>query len=389
MGKTAIYLDYAAATPVDPRVLEAMLSYFSEEFGNPSGLYAIAQHARKAVDESRATIAGILHAKSQEIIFTSSGTESDNLALLGVAKAYAQQGKHIISTTIEHAAVLRSLEHLESEGFSVTYVPCDKNGLIDPKEIERAMREDTMLVSVMYANNEIGTIQPIEEISKRVKKKKAILHTDACQAPGSLSLDVQKLGVDLMTLNGGKIYGPKGVGVLYVRKGIKITPQMHGGSQEYRMRAGTENVPAIVGMAKALELAIQEGPKEAVRLQKLRNETIETILKKISGTELNGDHKKRLPNNINIFFDGIDAATLLMRLDMAGIAVSAGSACSSGAIEPSHVLLALGYGKKRAESSIRFTIGKSTQKEHLQTAVQILEKIIHDFRAGKSPKKRS
>ncbi|MDO8435308.1 MAG: cysteine desulfurase family protein [bacterium] len=390
----SIYLDHAAATPVRPEVLEAMLPYFTEKFGNPSAMYAAGREARIAVDDARAQIAAILGCADSEIIFTGSGTESDNLALFGAMRALsslrgarkgdvaipASQG-HLIVSAIEHHAVLEPACALEKEGFEVTYLPVDRDGFISLDELHEALRDDTTLVSIMYANNEIGTIQDIPAIAAVLKerKQKIYFHTDACQASGYLDLDVKKLGVDLMTLNASKIYGPKGIGVLYVRRGTPLQPLIVGGGQEGGMRSGTENVPAIVGMAKALELAQKEREQESARLTKLRDEFIEAILKAIPGATLNGLPTKRLPNNINITIPGVESEVLLMRLDEADISASTGSACAAGAIEPSHVLLALGLSKQETKSSVRFTLGRETMKADLSGMVETLSRIVPRF----------
>ncbi len=376
-----IYLDHAATTPMDPRVLEAMMPYFKEEFGNPSSIYSIAQRAKQALDEARSDVAEILGCAPEEIIFTSGGTESDNLAILGVARANKTKGKHIVTTKIEHHAVLHPCEVLEKEGFEVTYVEVEKNGIVDAEKVKAAVREDTILVSVMYANNEIGTIQPIGTIGRFCKKRNIPFHTDACQAAGVLDINVDRLKASLLTLNGSKIYGPKGVGVLFVRKGVSIQPLMYGGEQERRIRPGTENVAGIVGLAEALKLAQAESEKENKRLIALRDYLIKEIEARIPKVILNGDRTERLPNNVNVSILDIEGEALLLRLDMAGFAASSGSACTSGSLDPSHVILALGHPYEIAHGSLRFSLGKSTTKKDLDKLLEVLPKIVDDLRA--------
>lgn len=376
-----IYLDHAATTPMDPRVLEAMMPYFGPEFGNPSSIYAIAQRAKQALDEARSDVAEILGCTPEEIIFTSGGTESDNLAILGVARANKSKGNHIVTTKIEHHAVLHPCEVLEKEGFEVTYVEVEKNGIVDAEKLKAAIREDTILVSVMYANNEIGTIQPIGTIGRFCKKRDIPFHTDACQAAGALDINVDRLKVSLLTLNGSKIYGPKGVGVLYIKKGINIQPLMYGGEQERRIRPGTENVAGIVGLAKALQLAQEESEKENKRLIALRDYLIKGIETRIPKVILNGDRVERLPNNVNVSILDIEGEALLLRLDMAGFAASSGSACTSGSLDPSHVILALGHPYEIAHGSLRFSLGKNTTKKDLDNLLEVLPKIVDDLRA--------
>ena len=374
------YFDYAATTPCDVRVLKKMEPYFTLDFGNPSSIHQYGQIAKNAVDTARVEIAQILGCSPEEIYFTSGGTESDNLAILGTARANRTKGKHIITTTIEHHAVLHACEQLEDEGFEVTYINCDKDGIINPDEVKKAIRPDTILVSIMYANNEIGTIQPIWKIGRYCKNKGIPFHTDACQAAGVLEINVDKLIVDLMTLNGGKIYGPKGIGLLYVRKHTNIWPIMYGGEQEKRLRPGTENVPGIVGLAEALKLAQKDREKENKRLTELRDKLINGIIKTIPKVKLNGHPEKRLPNNVNVSILDIEGEAMLLRLDMLGIAASSGSACTSGSLDPSHVILALGHGYEIAHGSIRFTLGKQTKKEDIEYLLKVLPKVVEDLR---------
>lgn len=377
-----IYLDHAAATPLDPRVRTAMEPYMTVEFGNAGGLYREGRRAKDAIDNARKTIAASLCAMPDEIVFTSGGTEGDMLALFGITRAYGDKGKHIITTTIEHHAVLHACDALEKDGFEVTRIPVEQNGIVDPARIKAALRSDTILVSVMYANNEIGTIQPIECIGKIIKEfRKAhasawpFFHTDACQAAGYLDLDVTRLGVDLLVMNGTKIYGPKGIGALYVRRGVKVKPLMYGGSQEGRRRAGTENVPGIVGLARALEIATQEREREGGRLIALRDLLIKEIQSKIPRTVLNGDPIHRLPNNVNISILDIEGEAVILYLDEKGIACSTGSACTSESLEPSHVILALGRPYEYAHASIRFTLGRRTSKSDIEYLLEVLPEV--------------
>ncbi|MBI4224938.1 MAG: cysteine desulfurase [Candidatus Sungbacteria bacterium] len=395
-----IYLDHAATTPLDARVQKAMEPYWSKEFGNPSSLHRKGVAAKKALEESRKNIAGILHCKASEIIFTGGGTEAVNLGIIGFARANAHHGRHIVTMRIEHHAVLHSVDVLRAEGFDVTTVGVSEDGLIDPKEIERVIRPDTILVSVMYANNEIGTIQPIAEIGKvlrryREKQKQSphyslstirypLLFTDACQAAGALELNVEKLGVDMLAVNGSKIYGPKGIGCLYAKSEIKLEPVIVGGGQEKGMRSGTENIPAIVGFAEALEIAADMRVKESERLTKLRDWFIGELLKKIPDVVLNGHPKLRLPNNINISIPGIEGEAAVIYLDAKGIYCSTGSACSSVSLEPSHVILELGRSPDLAQGSLRFTLGRSTTKKDLEYVLKALAEVVKKTRFSKS-----
>jgi len=383
MSGERIYLDYAATTPPDPRVLEAMLPYMTEHFGNPNSIHSFGRKARLAIDEAREKIAYLLNCQPSEIVFTSGGTESDNLALRGVAEAYRQKGNHIVTTTIEHHAVLRTCKALEDIGFSVTYLPVDEHGLVSPEQFAEAINERTILVSIMHANNEIGTIEPIAEIVKAVKEKRPeiIVHTDAVQTVGHIPVDIQELGVDLLSFSAHKFYGPKGVGGLFVRKGVRLLPQITGGGQERNRRSGTENVAGIVGMAKALEIAVKEMPTELPKLQSLRDELIAGVLRVITDSRLNGHPTQRLPHNANFSFRGIEGEVLLLQLDMNGIAASSGSACSSGSLEPSHVLLALGLDYELAIGSLRLTLGRFTTREHILRVLDLLPDIVERLRA--------
>ncbi|MFC1655416.1 cysteine desulfurase NifS [Patescibacteria group bacterium] len=376
-----VYLDNAATTQLDPRVFEKMKPFFGEIYGNPSSIYEKAQEARNELDNARMTIAQIIGSSPEEIIFTSGGTESDNLAIFGIARANKKKGNHIITSAIEHHAVLHPCEQLEKEGFEVTYIPVEENGIVDPAKVKEAMREDTILVSIMYANNEIGTIQPIAKIGRACIKKQIHFHTDACQAAGALDLNVDKLHLDLMTINGSKMYGPKGIGMLYVRSGTPLKPIMFGGEQEKRIRPGTENVAAIVGMAEALRLAQEEREPENKRLIKLRDKLIQGITDKVPKVRLNGDAENRLPNNVNMSILDIEGEALLLRLDMVGIAASSGSACTSGSLDPSHVILALGLPYEVAHGSLRFSLGKNTTDEDIDYVLERLPQIVKDLRA--------
>jgi len=374
-------LDHAATTYVDSRVVEAMAPFWSKQFGNPSSLYALGRSAKAAMAQARAKMATIFGCQPAEIIFEGSGTESDNHALIGTALANQSRGKHIITSVIEHHAVLHACEFLESQGFEVTYLPVDHDGLVKLDELKQALREDTILVSIMYANNEIGTIQPIKEISQIIKSsnKQIIYHTDACQAAGFFELKVDELGVDLLTLNGSKIYGPKGTGVLYVRNGTTISSLIHGGLQEAGRRAGTENVAGIVGLTKALELAQSERESEAARLTKLRNKLTAGLLK-ISKVILNGHPTKRLPNNVNVTVLDIEGESMLLYLDEQGVMASTGSACTSGSLEPSHVILALGYSYEIAHGSLRFSLGKVNTDKDIEYVLKIMPEIVEKLR---------
>lgn len=381
-------MDHAATTPVDEQVLQAMLPYFTTQFGNPSSLYNLAQESRRAVDQARDTVAQILGARPSEIIFTGGGTESDNIAIRGTASALRQNGNHIITSAIEHHAVLHACQALEDQaGFEVTYLTVDSSGLIHPEDIIRAVTERTILVSIMMANNEIGTIQPISEISRLIREKakqmgrKILLHTDAVQGAGFLDLDVNELDVDLMSLSAHKFYGPKGCGILYVRRGSPFTSQQLGGGQERQRRAGTENVPGIVGTAKALELATANKDRVGQHCLHLRDKLISGLLERIDGLNLNGHPTKRLANNINLSINGVEAESLLLGLDLAGIAASSGSACTSASLEPSHVLLATGLSARHAQGSIRLTVGRDNNDDDVDYILQILPKMVAKLRA--------
>jgi cysteine desulfurase len=383
MRDDAIYLDYAATTPLDPRVLEAMMPYLTEKFGNPNSIHAFGREARKAVDEAREKIAALLNCRPSELVFTSGGTESDNLALRGVAAAYRQKGNHIVTTAIEHHAVLHTCRALQDEGFEVTYLPVDEHGLVAPEQVAEAVTDRTILVSIMHANNEIGTMEPLADIVRAVKEKRpdVLVHTDAVQTVGHIPVDVEALGVDLLSFAAHKFYGPKGVGGLFVRRGVKLVPQLTGGGQERNRRSGTENVAGIVGMAKALEIAVAEMPTEIPRLQTLRDELINGVLAQIPDSRLNGHPTQRLPHNANFSFFGVEGEALLLQLDLHGIAASSGSACTSGSLEPSHVLLALGLSREWALGSLRLTLGRFTTRQHLERVLAVLPSIVEKLRA--------
>lgn len=384
MRETDIYLDHAATTPVDPRVLEVMLPFFSERFGNPSSIYTLGQDARAGLDWARGTLAKLLGCQPRELVLTSGATESNNLAIKGVAWwrhfNAPQRGKHIVISAIEHHAVLHAAEALVPHGFEVSVVQPDADGLIRPDAVEAALRSDTCLVSIMYANNEIGTIQPIREIAALAHARGIAVHSDAVQAAGSLPLDVDDLGVDLLSLSAHKFYGPKGVGLLYVRRRTPIEWQQHGGGQEGGRRGGTENVALIVGMAAALALAADELDERATRLRQLRDRLAEGILERVPDTRLNGHPTDRLPNNVNLSFAGVEGETLLLNLDMLGIAASSGSACSTGSTEPSHVLTALGLGPEIARGSLRLTLGKATTEAEIDRTIAAVVETVERVR---------
>ncbi|RMD50443.1 cysteine desulfurase [Candidatus Parcubacteria bacterium] len=379
-----VYLDHAATTPLDERVLKAMEPFLTENFGNPSSFHTPGRIAKEALDEARRSVAGVLKCRSDEIIFTSGGTEADNLAILGFARKNKDKGTHIISTTVEHPAVMEPLRQLEKEGFEITYLPVDKYGLISPEQVEEALRPDTILVSVIYANNEIGTINPIAEIGNVIDKHKKnnlpAFHSDACQAVGALTVEVEKLHLDLMTINASKIYGPKGNGALYVKRGIKLQSLQFGGHQEKRIRPGTENPAGIIGFAEAVKIAEQMRERESARLIKLRDYFIDEIKKRVPKTRLNGHPVQRLPNNINISFMDIEGEALSLYLDAKGVYVSTGSACTSASLDPSHVIIALGLPYEVAHGSIRFTLGRKTTKEDLDYVLDVLPPLVEKLR---------
>ena len=389
-----IYMDYAATTPVDPDVVEAMEPYLAERFGNASSIYALAQEARQAIDEARERCAGVLGARAGEIVFNSGGTESDNAALLGVALARREFGKHIVTTRIEHHAVLHAAELLEDLGFDVTYVPSGRDGIVAPEAIEQALTPETTLVSVMLANNEIGTVQPVAEIARLVKARAAelgrsiVLHTDAVQGPGALDLDVDALGVDLLSLSAHKFQGPKGVGLLYIRRHTPVRPTQVGGAQERDRRAGTENTPGIVDMSIALTKADRDREAASATARALRDRLITGIAERVEDIRLNGHAEQRLPNNVNFSFPGVEAEPLLMGLDLAGIAASSGSACTAGSLEPSHVLLALGMSEAMARSSLRLTLGPSNTSDEVDYVIETVAGLVPKLRAMAGTRRR-
>ena len=376
-----IYLDNAATTQVYPEVLGAMMPYFTEYYGNPSSIYTFAGEAGKAVAKARETLADLIHANAEEIYFTGGGSESDNWALKATAEAYAEKGKHIITTKIEHHAILHTCEYLEKKGYEVTYVDVDEYGTVKLDELEKAIRPDTILISVMTANNEIGTIQPIEEIGKIAGKYGILFHTDAVQAFGHIELDVEKMNIDMLSASGHKVNGPKGIGLMYIRKGVKIRSFLHGGAQERSRRAGTLNVPGIVGFGKATELAKASMEERIAYETKLRDHLIDRVLKEIPYSRLNGAKKDRLPNNANFCFRFIEGESLLILLDQKGICGSSGSACTSGSLDPSHVLLAIGLPHEIAHGSLRLTLSEKTTMEEIDTTVDELKKIVERLRS--------
>jgi len=376
-----IYLDYAATTPIHPDVLKAMLPYFTDAFGNPSGIYSYGQEAKGAIEEARTKVADLIGARDEEIVFTSGGTEADNFALKGVAFANENRGNHIITSSIEHHAVIETCKYLERRGFNITYLPVDEYGMVNPIDVKRAINDKTILISVMHANNEMGTIEPIAEIGKIAKEAGVYFHTDAVQTVGHIPVDVNELGVDLLSMSAHKLYGPKGVGALYIRKGTKLLSFVHGGEQERKRRASTENVPGIVGFGKAAELAQKEMGEEEKRLTYLRDKLVQGLLERIDHTRLNGHPVKRLPNSVNISVDFVEGESTLLNLDLEGICASTGSACSSGSLEASHVLLAMGLKHEQAHGSLRFTLGKWTTEEEIERVLETLPGIVTRLRA--------
>lgn len=376
-----LYLDYAATTPMDPEVIKAMSPYFTDTFGNPSSIHSFGQQAKSAIEEAREKIASFLGAKTEEIIFTSGGTESNNFALKGIAFANQKKGNHIITSSIEHHAVTEPCKFLESIGFKVTCIGVDKDGLVNPEDIKKAITDKTILISVMHANNEIGTIEPIKEIGKLAHQHDIYFHTDAVQSFGHLPVNVDEFNVDLLSASSHKLYGPKGVGMLYVRKGTRMVSFMHGGDQERRRRASTENVPGIVGFGKAVEIARDKMDEETNSLTRLRDKLIKEILRRIDRTRLNGHPVKRLPNNVNVSIEFVEGESLLLNLDMEGIAASTGSACTSTSLEPSHVLLALGLSPELAHGSLRFTLGRYTKEEDIDYVLEVLPRIVGRLRS--------
>lgn len=376
-----IYLDNAATTKVRPEVLDAMLPYFTEEFGNASAVYQFAGAGKKALEDSRASVARVLGARKEEIYFTAGGSESDNWALIATAEAYKAKGNHIITSKIEHHAVLHTCEYLEKHGCEVTYLDVDENGVVDLEQLKASIKDTTILISIMFANNEIGTIQPIKEIGAIAREHGVLFHTDAVQAFGHLDIKVDDYNIDMLSASGHKLNGPKGIGMLYIRKGVKIRSFIHGGAQERRRRAGTENIPGIVGLAKALEIMDAERERENARLTSLRDHLIERVMKEIPHTRLNGHPTDRLPNNANFSFQFVEGESLLLSLDMKGICGSSGSACTSGSLDPSHVLLAIGLPHEIAHGSLRLTLGLDTTMEDIDFTVDAVKQIVERLRS--------
>ena len=379
--KKVIYLDHAATTAARPEVVEAMLPYFTEKFGNPSSIYSIASGNKKVITDVRETIAKSLNTNTQDIYFTAGGSESDNWALKATAEAYGNKGKHIITTKIEHHAILHTCEYLEKKGFEVTYLDVDENGVVKLEQLKAAIRPDTILISVMFANNEIGTIQPIEEIGAIAKEHGILFHTDAVQAYGQIPIDVDKMHIDMLSASGHKLNGPKGIGFLYIRKGLKLRSFVHGGAQERSRRAGTENVTGIVGLGKAVEIAMATMEERTAKETAMRDHLITRILAEIPYARLNGHRNDRLPNNVNISFQFIEGESLLIMLDMKGICASSGSACTSGSLDPSHVLLAIGLPHEIAHGSLRLTLGDENTMEEMDYVVDSLKEIVGKLRA--------
>lgn len=375
-----VYLDYSATTPVKKEVLDAMLPYFSELYGNPSSLYSIASESKEALVKARTQVAELIGAQEKEIFFTSCGTEADNWAVMGTADALKDKGNHIITTKIEHHAMLHSCEFLEKHGYDVTYLNVDEGGRVNPADLEAAITDKTILISVMFANNEVGTIEPIKELAGIAKKHKILFHTDAVQALGNVEIDVKDLGVDMMSMSAHKIYGPKGIGALYIRKGLRISNYLHGGAQENKRRAGTENLAGIVGFGKAAELARVNLDEHIRHSSELRDYLIQQVREKIDHVYVNGTMEHRHPGNANLTFEFIEGEAMLLYLDMSGIAVSTGSACSSASLTPSHVLDALGIPVERIHGTLRFTVGDMTTKEDIDYVVDTLKKVVSKLR---------
>jgi cysteine desulfurase len=375
-----VYMDNAATTPLKKEVLEEMMPYFFEKFGNASSIHSYGREAHQAIDLARTRVARTINAKEQEIYFTSGGTESDNTAITGVAAAYGKKGKHIITSAIEHHAVLHTCQNLEKKGYDVTYIMPNEKGILSPSDVQQAIREDTILISIMFANNEIGTIQPVAEIGEIAHKNGIIFHTDAVQAIGSVSIDVEAMNIDLLSVSAHKIGGPKGVGALYVRKGIRFEQLMHGGAQERNKRPGTSNVPGIVGLGKAIELISENMDERCARVTGLRNKLIDRILNEIPHTSLNGDRKQRLCGNVNVSIEFVEGEALLLHLDMKGISASSGSACTSGSLDPSHVLLAIGLSHEIAHGSLRLSLNSLNTQEEVDYVVKELKGIVELLR---------
>lgn len=381
MEKPFIYLDHAATTATKPEVLKEMIPYFGEIFGNPSSVYSFSQKSKAAITSCRDILADTIGAKSNEIYFTAGGSESDNWALKATAEAYKEKGKHIITTKIEHHAILHTAQYLEQQGFEITYLDVDEYGMVKLKDLKNAIRPDTILISIMFANNEIGTIEPIKEIGEIAKENHILFHTDAVQAYGQVPINVDELNIDMLSVSGHKINGPKGIGFLYIRTGVKIRSFIHGGGQERARRAGTENVPGIVGLAKAAQLAIDTMEERTKKEVQLRDYLIDRLLTEIPYSRLNGHREKRLPNNVNVSFQFIEGESMLIMLDMKGVCASSGSACTSGSLDPSHVLLAIGLPHEIAHGSLRLTLGEENTEEEMDYVVDNIKQIVERLRA--------
>ncbi|WP_088186330.1 cysteine desulfurase NifS [Desulfosporosinus sp. FKA] len=376
-----VYLDHSATTPVDPEVAALMMTYYTEKYGNPSSVHSFGREAKQALEEARRQVAELIGAEPSEVTFTSGGTEADNLAILGTAEALSKKGKHIITTAVEHHAVLETCEYLEKNGFDLTIVPVDEEGIVSVESVKKAIRPDTILITMMHANNEVGAIQPVAEIGKLAKEHGIVFHVDAVQSLGKIPIDVKAMAIDLLTISSHKIYGPKGVGALYIRKGVRVAPRIYGGGQEKKRRSGTENTPGIIGFGKACELAGQRMAEDAQRLSKLRDKLMNGIIEKIDYVKINGPlGDKRLPNNVNVSIQFVEGESLLLSLDMLGIAASSGSACTSGSLDPSHVLLAMGLVHEIAHGSLRFTLGHQNTEEDIDYVLEQLPKIVDRLR---------
>ncbi|MBA2123956.1 cysteine desulfurase NifS [bacterium Unc6] len=378
--KRIVYLDNNATTPVDPLVLEAMLPYYKQEYGNASGIYSKGQSAKIAIEKARTVIGEALGTEPVDIIFVSGGTEADNFAIKGVAYSYQNKGRHIITTKVEHSAVLKTCQYLEKNGFSVTYLDVDKTGLVSPEDVKNAITDRTILATVMHSNNEVGTVQPIQAIADICKEKGVLFHTDAVQSFGKIPLDVEKMGVDLLSLSAHKIYGPKGIGILYVRKKVDLIPMMHGGPHERKLRAGTENVPLIVGFGKAVEIAVKNMSEEPDRIRNLRDMLHQGLLSSLTHLHLNGHPTQRLPGVLNIGFEYVEGESIILNFDMKGICASTGSACTSGSLEPSHVLTAMGVDPVISQGSVRFSVGRMNTEKDIKYCIKVIPPIIKRLR---------
>lgn len=375
-----IYLDYAATTPTHPEVIKKMLPFFDQLYGNPSSIYQLAQRAKGQVEEAREKVAALINAGVEEIIFTSGGTEADNMALKGISYANREKGNHIVTSKIEHHAVLNTCRWLEKQGFKITYVDVDRYGMVNLDQLKDSLTDRTILISIMHANNELGTIEPVQEISRIARERGICFHTDAVQTVGKLPVDVKELGVDLLSLSAHKIYGPKGTGALYIRKGVKISPLIHGGHHERGKRAGTENVPGIVGLGKACEIAAEQMAAEEEKLESLRDRLYEGLCKRIDEVVLNTHPRRRLPGVLNICVKYVEGESMLINLDLEGIYASSGSACTSGSLEPSHVLLAIGIPPEVSHGSLRFSLGRETMREDIERVIEVLPSIVEKLR---------